>query len=66
MSEQNFKEATSALAFSQSLIDRMRQEENMEEMPPEDGLIEDVPEEPEEVNESKEIIEEPKEVNIEK
>ena len=58
MSEQNFKEATSALAFSQSLIDRMRQEENMEEMPPEDGLIEDVPEEPQEVQEVEEKPEE--------
>ena len=60
MSEQNFKEATSALFFSQSLIDRMRQEENME-MPPEDGPIEDVPEEPQEV---KEVVEEKPEEKI--
>ena len=65
MSEQNFKEATSALAFSQSLIDKMRQEENMEEMPSEDGLIKDVPEEPQEVNEPMEEKPEEK-IDVEK
>ena len=63
MSETNFNEAKSALSFSQSLIDRMRQE-NMEEEMPLDGSIQDVPEEPQEV---KEVVEEkPEEIDVEK
>ena len=62
MSEQNFKDAKSSLAFSQSLIDRMRQEKAEEQIMDEDTM-EEVPKEIEEVKEPERAIEKPEEVN---
>jgi len=73
MSEKQFKESKSALAFSQGLLDRMRASQKAEEMPEtapqgteepemvEDTTIEETPQGEPEMEATEEVVEEPME-----